>query len=191
MSKIWIRHVEKLYKNGKGDIYDKTQFQHDPGIKIEEDTYKKVENLVLKLMLKYGPPKYIYCSPFLRTRETMNLIIHILDKKYNIHPVIFYKSEIAEYLGFCKRIDHKEKADLHPDTKKFFNFTIFLGESLNHFKERVFKHFEEIKDLNDNIWVITHGIVISNIFNFYNSFNIERPSPLDYIVLNNKTMYKE
>jgi len=191
MSKIWIRHVEKLYKNGKGDIHDKTQYQHDPGIKIEEDTFKKIEELVFNLVKNHGTPKYIYCSPFLRTRETMNLILEILDKKYKTYPTIVYKTEIAEYLGFCKRFDSKEKADIHPDTKKIFNFAIFLGESLNHFKERVYNHFKEIKDNNDNIWIVTHGIVISNIFNHYNGFNIERPKPLDYIVFKEQKMYKE
>jgi len=191
MSKIWIRHIEKLYKNGKGDIQDSTQYQHDPGIKFEENTEEIVENLVDKLVENYGLPDYIYVSPFLRTRQTSELIINVLNKKYNSNPILFYKPEIGEYLGFCKRSYSNQKADIHPFTKNIFKFNLYLGESLKHFKERVYKHFENVKTEPNNIWSITHGIVLSNIYEYSNGKSTERPKPLEYIVFKDDKLFKE
>lgn len=191
MSKIWIRHIEKLYKNGKGDMQDLSQYQHDPGIKIEENTEELVENLVRILIEKYGLPKYIYSSPFLRTRQTSNMILNVLNKKYNINPVIIYKTEMGEYLGFCKRSYSNQKADIHPDTKNIIKFNLYLGESIKHFKERIYKHFEAVKIEECNVWNITHGIVLSSIYEYYNNKNMERPKPLGYIIFKDNILFKE
>jgi len=187
---IWIRHIEKLYKNGYADKEDETQFQHDPGIKMDENTLINVENLVEELVLKYGIPKTIYVSPFLRTRQTTDLFLDVLSKNYDILPNVKHSTDIAEYLGFCRRSDIKEKADLHPSTKKHFNFNVYLGESLKHFKERVKSHLETIKYKDENIWVITHGLVINTIYNVINCESIGRPKPLEYIVYSKNELRK-
>jgi broad specificity phosphatase PhoE len=185
---VWIRHAEKKFKNGYANNID--EYQHDPGILNETDTIKKIQELTETFKTIYGEPKKIIVSPFLRTRETSMVMTNYLKEKYNITPNIEYSSDIAEFLGFCKKIHNKQLADLTPETKKFFSFPIYLGESLNHFNKRVEKHIKNIQNEKENIWVICHGIVISNILKFFNHYEKERPKPLDYIVLEKNNLVK-
>lgn len=189
---VWIRHIEKLYKNGhiNRDEFDENHHLHDPGIRFEEDTIYILENLIDNLITKYGAPKTIIVSPYLRTRQTAELFLNILEENYRLEPKIRYSTEIAEYLGFCVKNTYSLKADLDIETRKHFNFVVYLGESLGHFKSRVKKHLDYIKECNENVWIITHGFVISNICNFYNIYNKDRPKPLDYLVMKNNQFIK-
>jgi broad specificity phosphatase PhoE len=178
---VWIRHIEKLYKNGKADKNNKNQYQHDPGILMTEDTMTNVKSLILKLIESYGKPRRMIVSPYLRTRETTELILKVL-KEMDIEPEIIYSTDIAEYLGFCKREYNKQEADLDLETVEHFNFKVYLGEGFNHFKKRLLNHINFIEKQNDNIWVITHGLVLSCIYEHLSFTYHKRPKPLDYIV---------
>jgi broad specificity phosphatase PhoE len=178
----WIRHIEKLYKNGKAGYGD--HYQHDSEIIIREDTLDELNSLVSELIEKFGAPKRIIVSPFLRTRQTFSLIKNILLNNHQISVSVEYSTDIAEYLGFCKKQHERQKADLHPETKIHFPFNVYLGESLNHFKERVYKHFVNTQNCNENVWIITHGIVLSSIYTHLKGETPEkRPKPLNYVNL--------
>ncbi len=186
---IWIRHIEKLYKNGYAVI--EGQHQHDPEIVINKMTFNNVDNLISELILKYGTPNKIIISPFLRTRQTAEIFTDILKSKYNFKTKIEYSTDIAEYLGFCKKGPERQVADLHPETLYHFNFKVYLGESFKHFKTRIENHITHIENENKNIWVITHGVVLSSIYTYFNKrppFN--RPEPLDYVVLCDNSIIK-
>ncbi len=63
MVRIYIRHSEKAYDNGKSEIY-----KHDPPITSRGQD--AAENMSRFLCDKYGMPICIVCSPYRRTRET-------------------------------------------------------------------------------------------------------------------------
>jgi broad specificity phosphatase PhoE len=180
-SVVWIRHIEKLYKNGKADKKEENQYQHDPGIVINEETLEKVKVLVSELVKEYGIPKTLIVSPYLRTRETSKIFLKELEN-INITPDIIYSTDIAEYLGFCKRENPRQEADLDPETKKHFKFKVFLGEGFKHFKKRIVNHINYTQENDENVWVITHGLVLSSIYEKFVFNSQRRPKPLDYVV---------
>lgn len=175
---VWIRHAEKLYNNGRPVGQGKS---YDPGIIDNIATRNKVYNLVEKLVKRLGVPEKIIVSPFLRTRQTAELIISYMNQKYRWTPAIEYSDDISEYLGFCKNKD--SLIDLEEDTSKHISRSSLLNESITSLTNRVDKHIFHLHKNEKNVWVITHGIVMSKIFNFYNSFEPNRPEPLDYMVL--------
>lgn len=179
---VWIRHIEKLYKNGKAT--EEGHYQHDPGIIMNKSTLYNADSLISELINKYGAPSKIIVSPLLRTRQTTEILTELLNEKYKIYPNVEYSTDVAEYLGFCKKQCERQKADLHPDTKELFNFNVYLGESFRHFKKRLENHLYELENEHLNIWVITHGIVLSSIYTYLTKTTpLHRPDPLNYVAL--------
>jgi broad specificity phosphatase PhoE len=184
---IWIRHADKKFDNGKAiDGY----CQHDSPIKddINEEIYDKVNLLVEK----YGFPTHIIYSPFLRTRQTKD---YMLIKLKEIDEILSEKIEInhdlniSEFLGFQKPIGVPAKVE--EETQLYFKQTILLGESLKNLNLRVMNHIYDLNIFDTKkekcIWIITHGIIISNIYhNLYKIKNIKqdlktRPKSLSYL----------
>tara|TARA_Y100000592_G_scaffold6395_1_gene9124 strand:- start:1301 stop:1846 length:546 start_codon:yes stop_codon:yes gene_type:complete len=152
MSITWIRHARKKYKN-KDNL---GEYKHDSP--VIDNCQKDIENLCVKLILESKVPDKIICSPFLRARQTSNMITELL--KLNIPVEI--DTTISEYLGW---IEPKGKiADVDAITKRYI--TPKLGEeNLKDVQKRVNKHINNLKHLNpyQNILIITHGIIISKI----------------------------
>jgi broad specificity phosphatase PhoE len=189
---IWIRHAEKQYCNGKAPL---GYHHHDSPIRPEiiDKIYSKVEFLVKE----FGYPTHIYFSPFLRTRETKEHMLvklrEINDKKHadiNVNPDI----NICEYLGFQRPIG--EVSDIEYETQKYFKQKVTLGESMKSLNQRVKDHMYHLdlgKSKDKCIWIITHGIVLTNVlYNLLMRYNIkkkniERPSSLSYVCFENKT----
>jgi len=178
---IWIRHAEKKFSNGWGSNTDR---QHDPGI-VEDIT--PINNLVDNLVHKYGLPDKIVCSPFLRTRQTSIIIKNRLDQIYNKQVKMVINNDVKEYLGFCKTNDY---ADLDPQTEQFLGGKIKTQESLKSLQNRINTHLHRIMNFESNVWVITHGIVISHIYKTLYEEVPERPKPLNYIVFRNNQILK-
>ena len=175
---VWIRHAEKLYNNGKAAGRGK---QHDPGIIDSQKTRLKIRSLIDKLVKSIGVPEKLITSPFLRTRQTTDMIVAYMKEKYGWTPKIEYSEDVSEYLGFCK--NKNEEADLEEETLAHMSNPFMIGESIDTLITRVEKHILNIHKNESNIWVITHGIVMCKVFNFYNNFEPNRPEPLDYMVL--------
>lgn len=176
---IWIRHGEKLFDNEKGPIGCR---QHDPGLIINNKIIENVKYLVDNMSKNYGTPSKIICSPFLRTRQTLNLMRDYLPSNIEIE----YSNHIFEYLGYCKKFVY---ADLEDETQKLIGKTIYTSvESIEDLKSRIQKHLEYVKNTKGVIWVITHGLIMSQIFNILSGKFLERPNPLDSLVLTNKEL---
>jgi broad specificity phosphatase PhoE len=184
---IWIRHGEKQYDNGKGKVGN---YQHDCPLKedINESIYTKVETLYRL----YGFPSRIICSPFLRTRQTKDIMLIKLkeiDKRSTESIKIQYDTYISEFLGFQKPVG--EIADIEPETASHFKSKILLGETLKNLNYRVKTHIRELNLLFPSdykvTWIITHGIILSNVYHnlsrkfFYPRELPSRPQPLAYV----------
>lgn len=160
---IWIRHGNKLYCNGKApDGYR----QHDPPLKedAKEDIYKKVDSL----LYEFGFPDRIICSPFLRTRQTVEIMLehlYILNVKKASNITVEMDMNISEYLGFQK--PYFNEADVDEETSNLSKTKILLGESLKSLNFRVKEHISKLnlfEDKSEIIWVITHGIILNNVY---------------------------
>jgi broad specificity phosphatase PhoE len=184
---IWIRHGEKKYRNGKGES---GSYQHDSP--IQEDENESIYNKVQKLYDRFGFPSRIICSPFLRTRQTKDIMITKLreiDPKSTENIKLTYDTTISEYLGFQK--PEGETADIEPQTATYFKHKVTLGESLKNLNYRVRNHLIDLNLLFPSdyqiTWVITHGIILSNIYHnlskkFFEKRELPyRPNPLSYI----------
>jgi broad specificity phosphatase PhoE len=174
---IWIRHAEKLYNNEKGPPNSK---QHDPGIILDEETMIHIDTLVEELIKKYGKPNRIITSPFLRTRQTSKLITEVLNVKYKIDVNIDTDIKIAEYLGFCNKDGKYNYADLEEETIQYFPSKVSLNENLISLHIRVENHINELYNSKENIWILTHGIVMCKIYEKLFNGKLRRPEPLSY-----------
>lgn len=156
---VWIRHAEKQYANHKGPVGCK---QHDSPIQNTNSENERIKHRTLNLIDTYGIPNTIIYSPFLRARQTMDKIYSII-KTLSDNPVEFLcDPDIGEYLGFQK--PKGAAADVEPTTSTYYpGKKVYLGESIDELKTRVYKHINKIKNKPGVIWVITHGFVIKHI----------------------------
>lgn len=148
---MFVRHGPKLYKNNKGP---EGMPRHDPP--LDNICDREIVKKFLENFNRYGYPEVIYCSPFLRTRQTLAIIKKALPPEVKI----FYDKKVEEYLGFQKPVG--SRADLDKIT---YNYTDpKLGvENFQGLKKRAINFYDSIKDSEKNILIITHGIFISNI----------------------------
>src|SRR5213080_2332527 len=107
MTIIYIRHAEKLFSNGASG----QEYSHDPD--ITDEGVLEANILGLKLVEKYGIPNVIYCSPLLRTRETMNSLLGKVDEAKSL--VAYCDVRIGEYFGHWKA----EDVVLTPETRSY------------------------------------------------------------------------
>jgi broad specificity phosphatase PhoE len=160
---IWIRHGNKMYCNGKAP---EGYHQHDPPLKedAKEDIYKKVNNL----LYEFGFPDRIICSPFLRTRQTVEAILeqlYLINVQKSSKITVEMDMNISEYLGFQK--PYFSEADIDKETLDLSKTKILLGESLKSLNFRVKEHISKLnltEGKSETIWVITHGIILNNIY---------------------------
>lgn len=155
---IFLRHSEKEYKNNRGP---EGKPRHDPPIK------EGFENLIIykskKNFLKYGYPQKIISSPFLRTRQTSEIIKNYITKMGKETEYIIDK-DVEEYLGFQK--PYNGKADLDIETSKYTQPLLGV-ENFQSLKFRAVKFYEDLlkkrAGSEGTILIITHGIFISKL----------------------------
>jgi broad specificity phosphatase PhoE len=169
--RIYIRHAEKEYDNGKAINY-----KHDPGI-TEIGKLGCIET-AKELISKYGLPDLIICSPYRRARETANLMNSYLIS-IGKPSIIYCDKSISEYLGNHRNV----KLDVTEDTLKF---NPPHPENFHQMKERVKTHNMNItQNYNINMkrtWIITHGLIIKEIAKLYDIVPIKHIPPLGYYI---------
>ena len=178
---IWIRHADKQYCNGEAPY---GFHQHDSPIRKEskEDIIEKTFTLVKN----HGFPTKIIFSPFLRTRQTKDIMLQYL-KEIDSNKYSKVQTEcdinICEFLGFQK--PYGTIADVEKETNSYFDTNIVLGENLKHLNFRIKTHLDKIqlKDKKEEIvWVITHGLILNNIYyNLCKKHLSFRFSPLSHV----------
>lgn len=164
---IYIRHAPKEHKNGQAPIGNP---QHDPS--ILKESIKKCKSVGKILSDNYHRPNLVIISPYKRTIQTAEALMSETGFRIS-RSQIFIDSNIAEYLG-----NQKGRLDLTPETYKYASqlenlAPLRTGENLDEFKERVMAHMEMLQILPAEdtysgdrvVWIITHGFVISSIYN--------------------------
>ena len=174
MTRIYIRHSEKTYRNGQNET-----FKHDPP--ITEEGKVQAQQLAHLLIQKFGVPGLIMCSPYRRTRETAEAMRDSIGGtnfqapqatlptlpstgETNLQvpqatlPEIRCDNLLSEYLG------NHEETDVTNETASFA--PPHHDESLGAFKARIRKHnalASVLDDLTQPVWFITHGFIMSTL----------------------------
>lgn len=173
---IWIRHAPKEYANGKGPVGSK---QYDSPIDSSFDTMLDIELMVDEIVTKYGKPNIIITSPFLRTRQTSLYVREYIKDKYDTDVNVETNKDISEYLGFCRRGENGSDS-VHPETFLNMDKNIRFDESQVELRNRVKNHLESLRQHKGCIWIVTHGIVMSRIYEILFGEKLYRPQTLDY-----------
>lgn len=166
---LYIRHGEKLYNNGDSII-----FCLDPGL-TEKGKKEALDEFSL-IIQDFEIPEKIISSPYLRTRQTAEIAQDVIFNKTGKVVPIFIDVMVGEYLG------HQRGKDLNECLRKeTLQFNPIPQESWNEFAGRLRVHCG-VKSEADNVWYITHGLVIKMIA-YFNGEKLDRPQPLEGICL--------
>jgi len=149
---LYIRHGEKQYKNGRS-----SDFCLDPG--ITQVSKQFIKEKFIELALVYGIPNKIISSPYLRARETADIASSVIMEIHNVFIKPEYDPIIGEYLGHQNHRNIKEC--LREET---LMHNPIPPENWNQYCSRIKEHFIKAEE---NVWYITHGIVIKSISNLY------------------------
>jgi broad specificity phosphatase PhoE len=89
----------------------------------------------------------------------------MLNIKQSSNITIETDTDISEYLGFQK--PYGTEADVTEETSSIFDRKIILGETLKNLNYRVKSHITRLNLIENKpeiVWVITHGIILNNIY---------------------------
>ena len=169
---MFVRHSYRKYRNSKSPD---GKLQHDSPI------LKGYEREIIPKFLYnfdiYGYPDKIICSPFLRARETAKVIKHIIPS----HIEIIIDKDVEEFLGFQK--PKGGIPDLDEETKKYTNCKLGV-ETFEDIKKRSENFYEKIKNPDENILIITHGIFISQLAAYLKCKTDKHIKELSGIIIN-------
>lgn len=151
---IYIRHA-----NDESDSDEK----HDP--ELTSDAKEEIRAKVAKLVSRYGIPLSIEYSPFLRTRQTAEIMLDELRTRHlsSSHEVeMIVNSDLSRYFTESE----KKQPSVHDSTK---DWRIPIYEQKEQFESRVTRHVaetirnEKIYSTKRVHWVITHTLVIKRV----------------------------
>jgi broad specificity phosphatase PhoE len=170
--RIYIRHSDKLYKNGDRG--------HDPPLTTKGRA--KVEPLGRALVERYGVPLIIISSPFLRCRETSELLHRAIYEKTGKRVGIKCDREISEYLG-----NHADKPLMVNEITQLYNPP--HPETFYDMEDRVHKHNDKMRDLDHDprpVWIVTHGLIMNRLIAFMGFKPLKEISTLTFIVFHQR-----
>lgn len=152
--RLYIRHAKKIHRNNRH-----RRFGLDPPIAKEE---RESNKLKLREIIKiYGIPEIIYCSPYLRTRQTMETLLDVMNDEERGNIRIIIDPDVGEYLGNQKEADLN--LGLREETLSWGE--IIKGENWDQLTERATKFDKKICEQHGDkkVCVITHGTFIQSI----------------------------
>lgn len=166
MTCILIRHG-----NDSGDSY----YKHDNSLNLSASgTEDDIRKTTKKLIKKYGYPKRIYCSPFYRAIQTVNIMKKIINKPVQVYVDL----KLARYFSSKEKNNPNVKDYVRYKTLKY-NPPIF--ENKEQFHKRVDKVNKKILETNVTSWYITHYLVMKRIAK-HNDIKIPSYMPFLYTI---------
>ena len=171
--RIYIRHSDKMYKNGPRG--------HDPP--LTDRGRGRVGTFGCQLYQRYGMPSTIICSPFLRCRETAELLHRAVYEQTGVRVGIKCDKDISEYLG--NRVDEELMV-----TEITLLFQPPHPETFHEMEQRVHHHNDRMRDYDLTrrpVWIVTHGLIIDRLL-FFMGFKRPQSIPtLSFFVFHQKT----
>ncbi len=163
MSALFIRHAEC-----EGNLNNK----YDPGFSstLTSNGISAILDTKKLLTPEFLNPDIVYSSPTARTIETSVIL-------FNFNPLL--SNEIIE----CNygELKNMEK-DKNFNWNNFINKPFPKGESVQDVYKRSTAFFKSL-DQSKNIVVVTHGVVIASLLNFFNTPTIVNSFP-NYLIDN-------
>lgn len=163
-----IRHGPKAWDNGKKPRFtDLDGESHDPPLDYDNlEADLKCMRLADRILNQEDAPTMILSSPFLRCRQTAELMNSRMIFHNEDHLTIIPNPLFREYLGNWKtdqiRITEETNQLLHRDTKlceDWADFELRMQQACQFVKHT----FDSVVDSNESIWIISHRIVIREL----------------------------
>lgn len=176
--KIYLRHSNKAYNNGKNDTYP-----YDPP--LTEVGRTNAREAFSELIREYGPPDRVVVSPYLRTRQTAEIAKEVLNEAGHLPP-FDHDPDLGEYLGQAFKVDNCDSATLRCLEENLRPETLLHNphppETRDQFQRRIQRLVERERGKEDVAWYITHGIYIQGVASCYRK-KIRHPHPVTGIVI--------
>ena len=171
---LYIRHAQKLYRNGRS-----SEYSLDPGLTEEGRQAAKLK--FTALVQTYKLPSKIISSPYLRARETAIIAQDIILNLTGNFIEISYDPLLGEYLGPHHKHRNLNEC-LHAET---LIHNPIPPETWDQYILRIAKYMETIQpDCWVNTWVVTHGLIIQSISS-RSGMKISHPHELEGIYIDN------
>ncbi len=151
---IYLRHAS--------DHYEDPTFAHDQKIVPSKKNVTDILSVVKHLINTYGKPVAIYCSPFQRARDTLELMKDYLIKETGGEIDVEIDPRLSRYFTAKEKKEpsvRKDTLELEPP----------IFEKWDDFKERVTQHVDEmiekgyLRSRHTVVLVITHTLVIKEV----------------------------
>ena len=163
---IFIRHSQTLY-NEKG-LLQGSEIDITLTKKGLIDAYKTA--IYVKLLIKENKKWKIYTSPLKRTLQTAKIFSDILEQdKVHVNKNIIER-RTGIFTGKTKKEQREKREEINSEYKlennddKICEYT--QEEPISEIVKRANYFLKDIREVNENIIVITHGIFIKNILKY-------------------------
>lgn len=121
---------------------DETTSYYKQDTRLNQSFKQDIITVTQELIKQYGYPDKIYCSPFKRARETLNVMMTL------IKCPVFIDSNLSRFFSEKETLNPK----VRPSTLKY---NPPIQESKQEFKYRA----DHLK-YKGNVWCITHFLII-------------------------------
>lgn len=174
-----------LIRHGESQYNEELRYQGwSKRVHLTKQGIEQVKGRI-KLVKKFKPD-LVVASPFLRTRQTAEILASAIKKEvlYSKLIIDYNRSESMEgklqeeYVGTKKYKEWLEKAD------KDWNFHLPDGESYNGFDARIREFIEILETSYDKkkILIVSHGDVIRSIIRQYADREFQRIDVMNVFV---------
>lgn len=149
---IYIRHC--------ADHSEKSStFVHDA--KINQKGRRECQKVTLELIDRFGIPKVIVTSPFLRARQTTKIMKSVIRKSKGVKVKVIVDKTLGRFFTSDQRIEPQ----IRPETTAYGP----IVDKCNHeLKRRIRKHLKKVISKGyhqkpEVIWCISHGVIIKKL----------------------------
>ncbi len=143
-------------------------FRHGPRLNLNLDpplkpgSEDKVRKAALQIHSLYGPPNSIVTSPYLRTRQTAQ----IMSKMFEPPPRVIADVRLSEKLTPRKRTGRGPPGSYNNPTTMYGKLPA-VGETELEVKTRITNHLAYMSSDLEETWFVTHGAVIKALVELY------------------------
>lgn len=154
---VLVRHGDKAWKNNRKPATIEG-YQYDPPLLVDYELPAATIAACQAFSFDHA-----FCSPFLRTRQTAQLLLNEL----NSDTALTHRTELAEYLGNHRGAIHRGGTSLvDPATSAYFSsrreLQLLMVESIARCERRV-AAFLAALPTEGTFLVVSHGIILRMI----------------------------
>ncbi len=142
---LLIRHGPKAHANN--DLW--AEYRLDPPLTSSGTVFTRQR--MSKIVSEFGEPDMVVCSPYLRTRQTAEILVSLCTNE----PGVIIEPLLSEYLGNQKG---ELRGCMRDETSKH---NPPIEETMNQFRTRVKEYLERVSQFQGKIYLVTHGLFVA------------------------------